>query len=199
MKRLILALAAAGALAVAPSAGAAPNAKLKVNPFTYDPGKTGIIVSAWQPGTGLPDAGNSNHGLVLQKNGPTPTNAAAGADVTGAEGQTVSELGFDYLSSGHCGAGSPRFDVFDQNGVDHFFGCIYGTHTPAPDAPATWTRVRFTGADAFPPMAPTDTISSIEVIADEGNDTLGQGTPGKSVIDNVDVNGTLVGKPGNAK
>jgi hypothetical protein len=44
-------------------------------------------------------------------------------------------------------------------------------------------------------MAATDTIASIEIVADEGTD---QGT-GQSVVDNVDVNGTLVGKPGNSK
>ena len=141
---------------------------------------------------GLADAGGSNHGLVLQKNGLTATDAAAGATVTGAEGQTLSEIGFD--ATGHCGAGSPRFDVFDQNGTDHFFGCVYGTHPPIAGAPG-WERVRQTGADAFPPMAATDTISAIYIIADEGTD---QGS-GQSVVDNVDVNGTLVGKPGNSK
>jgi hypothetical protein len=88
---------------------------------------------------------------VLQKNGLTATDAAAGATVTGAEGQTLSEIGFD--ATGHCGAGSPRFDVFDQNGNDHFFGCVYGTHPPIAGAPG-WERVRQTGADAFPPSRP---------------------------------------------
>jgi hypothetical protein len=191
MRRATFALGLVAALAFAAPA-LADSGKLKVNPFVFDPGGTGIIVSGWQAHAGLADAGGSNHGLVLQKNGPTTAFAAAGANVTGAEGQTLSEIGFDV--TGHCGAGSPRFDVFDQNGNDHFFGCFYGTHTPIVGAPG-WERVRQTGADGFPPMTATDTISSIELIADEGTD---QGT-GQSVVDNIDVNGTLVGKPGNSK
>ena len=186
MKTFIMAAIAAASLALAGTAAAA------LVPGVFDPDNTGIIVSSWQAHAGLADAGGSDHGLVLQKNGPTATNAAAGATVTGAEGQTLSEIGFDV--TGHCGAGSPRYDVFDQNGVDHFFGCMYGTHTPIAGAPG-WERVRQTGADAFPPMLPTDTISAIDLIADEGTD---QGT-GQSVVDNIDVNGTLVGKPGNSK
>lgn len=191
MRRAIFALTAVAALALA-APSFADSGKLKVNPFVFDPDGTGIIVSAWQAKAGLADAGGSNHGLVLQKNGLTATNAAAGATVTGAEGQNLSEIGFDV--TGHCGAGSPRFDVFDENGTDHFFGCVYGVHTPIAGAP-DWQRVRQTGADAFPPMLPTDTISAIYIIADEGTD---QGT-GQSVVDNVDINGTLVGKPGNSK
>jgi hypothetical protein len=191
MRRAIFALTVVVALAFA-APSFADSGKLKVNPFVFDPDGTGIIVSAWQAKAGLADAGGSNHGLVLQKNGLTATNAAAGATVTGAEGQNLTEIGFDV--TGHCGAGSPRFDVFDQDGNDHFFGCVYGVHTPIVGAPG-WERVRQTGADAFPPMLATDTISAIYIIADEGTD---QGT-GQSVVDNVDVNGTLVGKPGNSK
>src|SRR5437763_13904836 len=110
----------------------------------------------------LADAGGSHHGLVLQKNGPTTAFAAAGANVTGAEGQTLSEIGCDV--TGHCGAGSPRFDVFDQNGNDHFFGCFYGTHTPIVGT-AGWERVRQAGAGAVPPVATIDNISSIALTA----------------------------------
>jgi hypothetical protein len=191
MRRALFALTLVAALAIAAPA-LADSGKLKVNPFVFDPDGTGIVVSSWQAHAGLADAGGSNHGLVLQKNGATATNAAAGATVTGAEGQSLTEIGFDV--TGHCGAGSPRFDVFDQNGVDHFFGCVYGVHTAIAGSPG-WQRVRQTGADAFPPMAPTDTISAIYIIADEGTD---QGS-GQSVVDNIDVNGTLVGKPGNSK
>jgi hypothetical protein len=191
MRRAIFALTVVAALAFA-APSFADSGKLKVNPFVFDPDGTGIIVSAWQAKAGLADAGNSNHGLVLQKNGLTATNAAAGATVTGAEGQNLTEIGFDV--TGWCGAGSPRFDVFDQDGNDHFFGCVYGVHTPIAGAPG-WQRVRQSGADAFPPMLPTDTISAIYIIADEGTDV----GSGQSVVDNVDVNGTLVGKPGNSQ
>src|SRR5690348_1266650 len=103
MRRAVFALTLVVAMAAA-APSLADNSKLKVNPFVYDPGHTGIIVSAWQAKAGLADAGGSNHGLVLQKNGLTATDAAAGATVTGAEGQNVTEIGFDV--TGHCGAGS---------------------------------------------------------------------------------------------
>ena len=87
MRRAIFALSLVAALAFA-APSFADSGKLKVNPFVFDPDGTGIIVSDWQAHAGLADAGGSNHGLVLQKNGLTATNAAAGATVTGPRGRT---------------------------------------------------------------------------------------------------------------
>lgn len=192
MKRTLLALAAAAALAITPVL-AAPNG-FQVKPGVFDPDRTGIVQAAWVTGQGLPDAGNSNHALYLAKLGPTSAYAAAGATVEGVQGITVSQLGFDYQNDGHCGAGAPRINVYTAT-TTHFFGCIYGVHTPAPDNPAKWTRVRFTPADAFPPLLPTTPITGMEVIFDEGTDS-GQGFV---YLDNIDVNGTLIGKPGLTK
>ncbi len=176
--------------------------KLTAKPFVYDPDHTHIIVSAWRPHTGLPDTrGRSDFGLVLQKNGPTSTNAAAGAVIKGAKGETLTELGFDYNATGHCGAGSPRFNVTIGDKL-YFFGCAYGTHT---DLGNGWVQVRFSDKDAYPQVGGTPggafggVIKSITIIADEGTDITGQGTPGQSVIDNIDVNGTLIGKPGKSR
>jgi hypothetical protein len=167
--------------------------KFKAKPFIYDPGKTGIIVSAWVRHTGLPDGSGPNYGLVLQKNGPTAVNAAAGAVITGATGARLTQLGFDYYGAGHCGAGSPRFNVTVGSTL-YYFGCVYGTHT---DLGNGWIRVRFNGSE---PGAGGfgGIIASISIVADEGTDILGQGTPGQSVLDNIDVNGVLIGNPGNA-
>ena len=160
----------------------------KAMPGTYDPDRTGIISSAWVAGIGLPDAGNSNHGLYMAKDGPTPTNAAAYAVIDGVEGIKLTELGYDVKDGGHCSGGAPRFNVQASDGF-HFVGaCTNGTPTGSP-APG-WTRFRFSDAQAFPPISPAATISSITVLFDE---------EGSVVIDNIDVNGTLIGKPGNAK
>ena len=46
---------------------------------------------------------------------------------------------------------------------------------------------------AFPPILAVNTVSSITIIFDEGQDT----NPdyfGLAVLDNIDVNGTLVGR-----
>jgi hypothetical protein len=190
-KTVISTGAAVLALVIAGSAVAA-SGKLRADPFSYDPDKTGIIVSKWQPGIGLADAGNSNHGLALQKNGPTTTNAAAGAQVLGAEGSTLNELGFDYKNGSQCTGGSPRFNVDASDGFHFVGGCGNGTQSPSTENP-NWTRVRFdpqNPSQAFPPVSPTATINSITLIDDE---------QGQSVVDNIDVNGTLIDKPGNSK
>lgn len=174
---------------------------LKVKPWVYDPDKTRVVEAAWETKLGLPDhAGKAKHGLFLAKLGPTPTNAAAGATIP-FEG-TLTELGFDVRNDSHCGAGAPRFNVYTTSGVYYFYGCIYGTHSPAPDDPEDWTRVRFAAEDGFP----SDGISfitsfedieviGIEIVFDEGDDV----GPGYAVLDNIDVNGVLIGKPGAAK
>jgi hypothetical protein len=195
MKRLFpLACAIAVALVAAgPASAAGSNGKLRADPFAFDPDKLGIIVSKWQPGTGLSDAGNSNHGLALQKNGPTSAFAAAGAQVLGVAGMTgLDELGFDYRNGGHCTGGSPRYNVDASDGFHFVGGCGNGTQTPSGES-ADWTRVRFDAqnpSQAFPPVSPTATINSITLIADE---------EGQTVVDNLAVNSTLIGKPGNSK
>ncbi|HET8522044.1 MAG TPA: hypothetical protein VFL82_02355 [Thermomicrobiales bacterium] len=161
---------------------------IRVNPWSYDPDNTGIISAAWVTQEGLPDAGNSNHALFLQKDGPTTANAAAGATVSGAEGQELTELGFDIRNDSYCGAGAPRFNVVTTDGVTHFFGCMYGTHT---DLGNGWTQVRFAPEDAFPPVVPGSTIQSIDIVLDEG--------PASVYLDNIDVNGSIAGKPGKSK
>ena len=160
----------------------------KALPGVYDPDHTGIIASAWVAGIGLPDAGNSNHGLYLAKDGPTPTNAAAVVVIDGVQGIKLTELGYDVKDGGHCSGGAPRFNVSASDGF-HFVGaCTNGTLSGSP-APG-WTTFRFSDAQAFPPIDPNATINSIAIVFDE---------EGSVVIDNIDVNGTLMGKPGNAK
>jgi hypothetical protein len=197
LKRAFI-LSAAVCLALAGLARAGQ--PLMVKPFVYDPGHTRIITAGWMNKIGLPDNGGSNFGLLLQKDGPTATNAAAGAEVV-FQG-VLTELGFDIRNDGHFGAGAPRFNVSDQNGQNHFMGGpanVVQTPGPAPG----WTRVRinpYNPAQAFPPLLPGDTVTSIEIIFDEGTDAGGgPDFTGFAVLDNIDVNGVLVGKAGAAK
>ncbi|HLZ72794.1 MAG TPA: hypothetical protein VKV26_23055 [Dehalococcoidia bacterium] len=187
-----------GSLAVASAAG--PSITVKPGTFVgtagdcgpASPPATDAVASAWVAGQGLPDAGGSNHALYLQKFGATSDCSAALASVSGVSGISLTELGFDVRDDGHCGAGAPRFDVITMDGVDHFFGCFYGTHTPIARG---WTRVRFALGDAFPPVTATETVQSIEIVFDEGTD-VGSGFV---YIDNIDVNGTIAGQPGLAQ
>ena len=148
-----------------------------------------------------------NQGLLLVKTGPTPNYAAAQADISGVSGIHLTELGYDVrkprsfadASGSHCGAGAPRFDVITSDNVDHFVGCA----SPPPLQTATgvgFVRLRWTAAQlvaAFPPILPTDSVKSITIIFDEGQDT-GPDNFGLAVLDNIDINGTLVGQGDNA-
>jgi hypothetical protein len=191
-------VATIGATALIQSA-AADSKKLEVRPFVYDPGKTHIIVSKWVKNLGLNDNNGkkNNKGLLLSKTGPTATNAEAGADIRGVKGMTLTELGFDFRDGSHCSGGAPRFNVVtvEDPTTTHFIGsCTNGTVTPeTPEA--GWSRVRFdptSAANAFPPIPAGQHVLQMNIAFDEGTDTPG-GTPGMAVIDNIDINGTLIG------
>jgi hypothetical protein len=189
-------LIAAASLAASAAASADPGFQAK--PGTFDPDKTGIVTAQWINNIGLPDSGGSNFGLAMSKNGTTATNAAAGAAITGVQGITLTELGFDYKAGGHCGAGAPRFNVQATDGFHFMGGCSNSTQSAA--APG-WIRARinpYNPGQSFPVLSPTATILTITVIFDEGTDTAVTGA-GSVILDNIDVNGTLIGKPGSAK
>jgi hypothetical protein len=162
-----------------------------------------------------------NQGLLLAKTGPTGNWAAAQADITGVKGITLTELGYDIRKPGsdtragargsHCGAGAPRFNVTASDGVTYdFIGCNSGA-TPATSEVdgQGWIRLRWGNGTivAFAANGPLAgqainisgiNVSSIQIVFDEGQDTGGPDFFGLAVLDNVDVNGTLVGRGDNA-
>jgi hypothetical protein len=175
------------------------------------PAGSHLVTSKWLKGIGLPDNGGPNvnsgdprdnpnkkdphFGLLLSKNGPTPDCSSAGAKIRRVKGIALTEIGFDIRNGTHCGAGAPRFNVLatDSPNVHFLGGCSNGTQTAAPQDPA-WTRVRIdpsNPAQAFPPIAAGATIKSIEIVFDEGTDEVPGA--GLAVIDNIDINGKLVG------
>jgi hypothetical protein len=191
-------------LAVGAPAGAAKKTKLKAKPWTFDPGATGIVSSKWVTHQGLGDAGKSDHALVLQKLGTTATVASAGAAISKVKNLVLTELGFDYEVGGHCGAGAPRYNVTLTDGTVFFFGCSHGdvVGTMTDSQGDVWNRVRFSDADAFAadgvsvwPGFGAAEVEAISVVFDEGTDV----GPGYARLDNLDVNGKLMGKPGNSK
>jgi len=156
-----------------------------------------------------------NQGLLMAKTGPTLNDASAVADLVGVKGTLLTELGYDIRKPGsgtslgpsgsHCGAGAPRFNVALQNGASYFIGC----NSP----PATtqvpglgWIRLQWGGAGGALQGYNQATgvlenisglaVKSIEIVFDEGQDT-GPDFFGLAVLDNIDVNGTLVGRGGN--
>ena len=159
------------------------------------------------------DSGDKrNEGLLLAKTGPTTNDASAGAELKEVKGLTLTELGYDLRKPGvlntdprgsHCGAGAPRFNVETKDGTLYFIGC----NSPAPDqqTPGTgWIRLRWGGNGhalmAFPQAggAAVDIkgkeVKSISIDFDEGQDPSGgPDSFGLAVLDNIDVNGMLVG------
>jgi hypothetical protein len=142
-----------------------------------------------------------NMGLLLVKTGPTNNFASAVAELTNVKGMTVTEVGYDIRKQltatspygSHCGAGAPRFDIVTQDNVVHFIGCNSPPGTPA-GASTGWVRLRWDTAAAFPPVGATDTVKRIVIVFDEGTDASGApDTFGAAILDNIDVNGTLVG------
>src|SRR5262245_33094183 len=190
------------------SSAAHAQLKLKAEPFEFvgaagdcgpaAPAGVDTVTAAWVTHNGLPDVGKSDHALLLQKLGPTANCASAGATIQGIPdaGLLLTDLGFDVRADGHCGAGAPRFNLFAPDGTFlGFFGCNSGSavmpNTPQPG----WLRIRF-------PTAVGLTVGSIVLIFDEGTDTPTGGlivNPGTAHVDNIDVNGIFIGKPGNAQ
>ena len=198
MKKLVLGILLFGGIALIAFAGPGPSKKFSVKPYILDPDDTGIVAAAWMTKSGLPDAGKSNHALYLQKDGPTSTNASANAEIRWLQKRDISgltELGFDYRNGDHCTTVAPRF-VITVDGVDYSLGCASGVATPAPDDTVNWTRVRF-GATEFAAagIPVTGSITAAKIVFDEGTDV----STGNVFLDNIDINASLIGKPGKGK
>jgi hypothetical protein len=154
----------------------------------------------------------STEGLLLAKTGPTANNASAVAELKGlTKGLVIAELGYDIRKPGadtsagprgsHCGAGSPRFNVVTADGTTYFIGCNSPPATTQVPGQG-WIRLRWGGAApllAFPQLGggPVDIrgmqVDSISIVLDEGQDA-GPDNFGLAVLDNIDVNGTIVGR-----
>jgi hypothetical protein len=196
------------AMALALPAFAVKKTKFKAKPYVEDVTASGIVSAAWVTHQGLGDAGKSDHALVLKKEGPTATVASAGAAISKVKDLTLTELGFDVQQNTHCTASSPQYNVTLADGSVFTFGCLDGTvvGTVADSRGALWNRVRFDNTDAVAAGGLTTTwpgfgvaqVSAVHVLLDEGNDTVAAGA-GLVRLDNLDVNGKLIGKPGNSK
>ena len=120
--------------------------------------------------------------LHLEKNCPTETNAAAGADITGLEGQTFNSGSFTLASASQCQGGSPRFDVVTTAGL-FFLGCNNVNPTINANGSATYTFTAATIAAAGNQVPfPTGTITALDVLID---------VQGTADLSNITVNGEL--------
>jgi hypothetical protein len=142
-----------------------------------------------------------NEGLLLVKTGPTNNFAAATAELKKVRGITLNELGYDIRKSGgtvasplgsHCGGGAPRFNISTNMGF-FFLGCNSVPPAMVANMSNAWLRLRWGPAElALLGIPPNAVVQRISILFDEGTDT-GADFFGAAIIDNVDVNGTLVG------
>jgi hypothetical protein len=164
MKKLLVAAAAVLTLALAGTAAAA------LEPFTFDPGNA------------CPGVASTFSGGVLQLSKPcaTATNASAGAEIAGANGQLFTSGSFTLASTAQCQGGSPRFNVFTSAGT-FFLGCNNVTPTLNADGTATYTFTAATLAAAGQQVpTPTGTITQVEVLID---------VQGSAALSNIMLNG----------
>jgi hypothetical protein len=151
MKKLIVITALAAALVATATASAA------VMPGVFDPGNTGCVKATFI---------KKSKTLHLEKNCPTTTNAAAGADITGVTGQTFQSASFTLASTAQCQGGSPRFNVTTTSGL-FFLGCNNVTPTMNANGTATYTFTAATLAAAGQQVpTPTGTVQSVSVLID---------------------------------
>jgi hypothetical protein len=183
----VLCLGLAG-MAAAKSKGSKP-VKVKALPFLINPAAN-LASAAWVTHQGLPDAGKSGHALYFQKTAAAPADTLPGASVAGVKGLTLTELGCDYRVDGLTRA--VLFEVKDQSANTYQF---YLPATPAAYVPGypDWAEVRF---DLGAGIANVDTVT---IYFDWGSTPPAQGETDFIYLDNIDVNGALMGKPGNAK
>ena len=149
-------------------------------------------------------------GLLLSKTGPNANFASAQAIIKKPP-ETITELGWDIRKPGpemaagvrgsHCGAGAPRWNITTESGQRYFIGCNSPPATTQ-TAGTGYVRMRWGASTmAFPsgPGSPA-ALSSLEVedlriVFDEGYDSPPSNF-GLSVLDNIDVNGQVVGRGG---
>jgi hypothetical protein len=149
-------------------------------------------------------------GLLLAKTGPTGNFASAVAELTKVKGFPLTELGWDIRKAGanpssplgsHCGAGAPRWDV---QTTTHFY--FIGCNSPPGAVTAFssgWFRERWGGSagtllgycadclgGGLQPV--TGNVVRLQIVFDEGQDA-GPDFFGAAFLDNIDVNGALVG------
>ena len=150
MRKLLIAGVVVSALAFAVSASAA------LVPGVFDPGNTGCVEATFIKKTKT---------LHLEKNCPTATNAAAGADLTKVSGQTFQSASFTLASTAQC-QGSPRFNVVTSTGL-FFLGCNNVTPTTNANGTATYLFTAATLAAAGQQVpTPTGTVESVSVLID---------------------------------
>jgi hypothetical protein len=153
-----------------------------------------------------------NEGLLLAKTGPTDNNAEPFAELKNLKGLPITELGYDLRKSGSstdlrgstCSVQAPMFQLQTKAGDVYYIGC----QAPPPDSETPgdgYIRLRWGGSAPLMAYLNGATLTDISGMSFEkvfivfqdgytGPTTADQSKFGLAVLDNIDVNGTLVGE-----
>jgi len=153
--------------------------------------QSGTLAAAWDNNMGATPLSTSdrlNRGLVLSKAASAPADTLAGAHIQNVTGMNLTELGFYLRTVVPCGPDSPQFLVVTTDGQMHWVGgCTPTTTTPPSPAPTGWLHLQFDPAKA----GISTGVQSISLVIGKGTTPA---TGSIAVIDNIEINGVLVGK-----
>jgi len=165
--------------------------RMTAQPYVSD-SQSGTLAAAWVDNLGAsPNNTNDpqNRGLVLAKSGSAAADALAGTTIQNVTGMFLTKLGFDMREGIQCSAGALQFVVVTTTGKHTVGGCSSPKAVQS-SAPMGWTHLQFDPASATPPISSTDQVQSISIMLGKGSTSTGS----IAVIDNIEINGVLVGK-----
>ncbi len=174
-----------------------------LEPANYDPDCAGCVSSEFI---------NIDHELVLQLVKTCPVPDPAHPDGTASGGHLelpagthfkLNELGWDITPDSHCGAGAPRFNVYDTQGHYWFYTCYwmsqYGTVVPQKNGMNRLTcnpaNVPLDVSQSYantPPFTNETQVSRIDLVMDE----TGTANLGRLTINGVPVHFDLTHRQG---
>ena len=160
-----------------------------LRPFSFDPGATETVSAILQPATSTSSgSGSPAKSLALSKLSTSPSTAFSGALVSGAEGATLTQLGYDLKAGSECTAQAPQFVVITNDNVVHRAGCTQG-RARATNLPG-WSRVSFNPADPSqfqPPVVAGTTAKTVALVMAQVKQS------GTAVLANLKLNGAEIG------
>jgi len=164
------------------------------------------------PAANCPDGDptdSRNAGLIFIKSGPQANYAEPYAELKELKGSPITELGYDLRKPGainldprgsQCSAEAPMFQLEMSDGHVYFVACTSPPPTTQAPVGLGWLRLRWGAGgevlgyqDGAALMPIPGTVVHAYIVFQDGQDS-GPEQFGLAVIDNIDVNGAIVGK-----
>jgi hypothetical protein len=149
----------------------------------------------------------NNEGLLFVKSGPTANYAEPYVELKDLRGGALTELGYDLRKPGastdtrgsQCGADAPMFQFTMSDGHTYYVGCSSPGPTSQTAVGIGWQRLRWGAGghvmgfqDGTTLMNIPGTVTDAFIVFQDGQDAAPSNF-GLAVIDNIDINGTIVG------